>query len=72
MPQDSAALNTQLGASATKAVAGSGPIVTVTLKFKGVTYDPQDIYEALNAQYGTVTSDRDTQGQGALEFTIAA
>jgi hypothetical protein len=38
--------------------------VTVNLTFRGVTFDPSDLYDALNAQWGTVKSNSDAVGPG--------
>jgi len=74
MPLASAALRTALDLVPPVTIAGGGPVVTITLKFQGVAYDPVNIYDMLNVQYGTVSSDRDALGSpqeaGHLDFTI--
>jgi hypothetical protein len=60
MPIASAALRTALD---TKATSDADPtIVTVELKFEGVTFDPVDLYDALNAQWATITTEKDSVG----------
>lgn len=76
MPLSAAATRTALDAIPAKTVATAGPVVTVTLKFKGVAYDPVAVYDALDAAYGTVATDRDSlgsaqHGSGTLDFTIS-
>ena len=52
--------------------AGHPVNVHVDLKFVGVAFDPSDLYDALNAQWGTVASDKDTMQRGTYQFTITA
>jgi hypothetical protein len=48
-------------------------VVHITLHFDGVTYTPDDIYDMVDAQYGTVTSPKSPEGQahGNFIFTIS-
>lgn len=46
----------------------------ITLVFQGITYTPNDIYDMVDAQYGTVTSPKSPEGQahGTFIFNVAA
>lgn len=47
------------------------PAVTeVTLTFRGVNFSPVALYDALDAIYGTVSSERDDMGQGRYARNI--
>ncbi len=45
--------------------------VYVTLEFVGVNYDPNALYDALDAQYGTVATNK-TNARGTPHFVISA
>ena len=45
-------------------------IVHVDLKFAGTEYDPAVLYDALDAAYGNVGSDKDSLAGGTLQFTV--
>jgi hypothetical protein len=49
-------------------------IVTMHIVFDGVAFVPGALYDALNAAYGTVASDKDQRGfnQGDFQFRITA
>ena len=47
-------------------------IVHCTLKFRGVEFIPNDLYDALDAEWGTVSSDKGTQARNCFEFVIEA
>lgn len=71
MPQSAAATRTKLTERSTNPTSNADPtIVTVTLKYKGVTYTPEAVYDALDAAYGTVATDKDANSRGNLHFTI--
>lgn len=54
------------------AVGGEDPgHLTLLLKFLGVTFAPDMLYDALDYFYPTVTSDKDDMARGTYEFTIA-
>lgn len=44
--------------------------VFVALKFRGVTFDPTDLYAALDAKWGTVSTNMDQPSRNNYEFTI--
>jgi hypothetical protein len=71
MPMTSAQTLTALQAQSSQVGGATDPrVVTVVLKVKG-TFDPDTLHSALDAQYGTVESDRDRFGDGGpYEFTI--
>lgn len=50
---------------------GRREIVHVTLVFDGVSYVPDTLYDALNAGYGTVTSEKAVNSRGTPIFNIA-
>lgn len=67
------AAQTEAACDAMKSQNQKPTIVTVELKFNGVTFDPSDLYDALNAQWPVVASDKDNRGgfeQGDFSFTI--
>ena len=75
-----AAINTPVSASATnteidanQTVANNGRhIVHATLIFDGVDFVPDDLYDALDTEYGTVAYDKDTCGdRGTYIFNIS-
>jgi hypothetical protein len=45
-------------------------VVSVVLIFEGVEFDPSGLYNALDTQYGTVATDKDTMGRNNYEFRI--
>lgn len=47
-------------------------VVHVTLVFDGVTFVPDNLYDALDAQYGTVAYEKDAAGRGTFIFNISA
>lgn len=49
---------------------GNPTVVTVMLTFDGVEYKPIDLYEALDAKFGTVSSDADTIARHAYRLRI--
>lgn len=72
-----------LGATATEAQADDEvrnpdpagrprQVVHVTLVFDGVTCDTGDLYDALNAAYGTVAYEKNTVARGTYIFNISA
>lgn len=47
--------------------------VTIVLNLIDVEFDPKVLYEALDAKYGTVASDKDSMGgRNNYEFRISA
>lgn len=71
MPKSSAATATALGA-----LPASNPatqVVAVNLTFAGVSFSPAALHAALDAAYGTVTSDVDGAERpgGPFNFRIA-
>lgn len=46
-------------------------VVTLNLTFDGVEFDPKVLYEALDAKYGTVSSEKDTVRHGTYTLNIA-
>ncbi len=49
----------------------AGQVVHVTLRFTGgQTVKPREIYEMVDAKFGTVSSLKDTAARGAYEFQI--
>lgn len=53
-------------------VAGLGLVVNVELVFDGVSFHAEDLYDALDTQFGTVKLDTDTAGQRNFRFRISA
>ena len=47
-------------------------VVHVTLKFRGVTFDPNVLYDGLNSAYGTVACEDSTLARGCYRFLIEA
>lgn len=47
-------------------------IVHCTLVFDGVDFDPSTLYDALNASWGTVATEKDEMARGCYIFTITA
>jgi hypothetical protein len=47
-------------------------VVHVSLILKGVTFDPNVLYDGLNSAYGTVASTKDSVARGTYIFTIEA
>jgi hypothetical protein len=45
--------------------------VHVTLQFDGVAFVPDNLYDALDAQYPTVASDKSTMSRGCYIFNIS-
>lgn len=70
------ATNTQVDAddlNPTDVVGSAGRrVVHVTLVFDGVTFTPDALYDALDAQYGTVGYEKDVASRGTYIFNIAA
>lgn len=46
--------------------------VLVALTFEDVEFDPKVLYEAIDAKWGTVASDKDVMGRNNYEFRITA
>ena len=46
--------------------------VFVTLRFRGVNFDPNVLYDGLNSAYGTVASVKGTTARGCYIIDIAA
>lgn len=46
-------------------------VVHVTLVFEGVSFNPDNLYDALDAQYGTVSYEKDQASRGTYIFNIA-
>jgi hypothetical protein len=76
MTQIGSQLRTELGASATRTVAGSaaggGQVVSLSLTFAGVAFVPTDLFDALEAKYGAnkVVNDADTGRHGVYRWRI--
>lgn len=49
-----------------------GQVIFVSLVYQGVSFVPEDLYDALATKYGAgkVQSDNDTQSMGQLAFRI--
>jgi hypothetical protein len=47
-------------------------IVHATLIFDGVDFDPSNLYDALNASWGTVATEKDEMARGCYIFHITA
>ena len=77
MPKTSAATATSLTAAGSTVVAGPTPRndvhIQVNLVFENVTFSPVALHTALDAAYGTVTSDTDgaERPMGPYNFRIA-
>lgn len=69
MPRD--ATQTRAALAAAPAQTQQGAIVHVALRFNGVTFTPTALFDALDAAYPTVTSDKDTVERGTYQFTIS-
>ena len=74
-----AATNTQIDESTLNpdqtAGAGTGhtrQVVHCTLVFENVSFVPDNLYDALDAQYGTVAYEKDTVARGCYIFNISA
>lgn len=67
-----------LSAAATETLLDTKPsstanptVVTVMLEFRGVTFSPGALYDALNAAYGTVATDKDNfPDRGPFNFVV--
>ncbi len=46
--------------------------VNVVLNFVDVEFDPKVLYEALDAKYGTVATDKDSSARNNYQFRISA
>lgn len=44
--------------------------VTITLTFEGVEFKPIDLYEALNAKWGTISNDKDCVSHNSYHLRI--
>lgn len=72
-----AATNTQVdddNLNPTQAVssgANGRHVVHVTLVFDGVDFIPNDLYDALDAEYGTVAYEKDVATRGTYIFNIS-
>ena len=77
MPKTSAVTAASLTAAGSTALAGPTPRnqshITVNLTFENVTFSPVALHTALDAAYGTVTSDTDgaERPMGPYNFRIA-
>lgn len=47
-------------------------IVHITLKFRDVTFTPDDLYDALDAQWPVVASSKTSLSHNHFDFTITA
>lgn len=66
------AANTEAAMDAQPTRTANPFVVTVTLKFVGVNFVPGALYDALNAAYGTVSTEKDAVSPaGPFQFTIA-
>lgn len=56
----------------TPSSSGGGQIVSVVLRYAGVNFNAEDVYDALVAKYGAgkVSTDRDVLSQGQYQFVI--
>jgi hypothetical protein len=50
-----------------------GHRVNIQLTFENLSFHPEDLFDALEAKYGSgkVASDKDTMGQGSYHFRIS-
>ena len=46
--------------------------INVVLNLVDVEFDPKVLYEALDAKYGTVATDKDAMARGNYQFRISA
>lgn len=70
---DATTTNTQLDDDALNPTGTSNrQVVHVTLVFDGVSFVPDNLYDALDAQYGTVSYEKNTASRGCYIFNIAA
>lgn len=68
MPLSASATRAALAAQATET---SNPVkVNLQLVFRGVNFVPTALYDALDAVYGTVASDKDVQRHKTYQWTI--
>lgn len=73
--QTASATNTQIDDSVlnpTVTNTTGRQVVHVTLVFDGVDFIPDDVFDALNAEYGTVATDKNVNARGCYIFTISA
>lgn len=75
MPKDGATTRAQLAdrtLNPTRNVAGGSSVTIVLTLATGVSFNPEDVYDALVVKYGAgkVSSDRDVQSMGGYHFRI--
>ena len=71
-PVSAAATNTEIDANTTVVNTNGRHIVHVTLVFDGVDFVPDDLYDALDTEYGTVAYGKNTCGdRGTYVFNIS-
>lgn len=66
---DESTLNPDQTASASTGVRAR-QVVHCTLVFEGVSFVPDNLYDALDAQYATVAYEKDTAARGCYIFNI--
>ena len=72
-PVSAAATNTEIDANQTVTNTVGRHVVHVTLIFEDVDFVPDDIYDALDTEYGTVAYAKNTCGdRGTYIFNISA
>jgi len=73
MPLSAAATNTAVDDNVKNPDQNqSRTIVHATLIFDGVTFVPDNLYDALDLQYGTVSTEKDDMARGTYIFKISA
>jgi hypothetical protein len=75
MPLSASATRTQLADQTRiprRQVAGTGLVVNVRLTFENKNFIPEDLFDALEAKYGSgkVTADNDSLGHGNFALRI--
>jgi len=66
-------LNPEVKIGGTEESGASDLVVSVTLHFAGgQTFKPKELYEALDAKYGTVASLHSTVARNTYDFAISA
>jgi hypothetical protein len=75
MPKTAAATRTDMAATSLhnrSNVAGSGQVFHLELVYEGVQVKPEDLFDALEAKYGSgkVTADTDTVAQNQARLRI--
>jgi hypothetical protein len=70
---ENAVQNPEIKVGGSEASGGSDLTVTVNLHFaSGQTFSPKELYEALDAKYGTVASMESTVARNNYNFLISA